>query len=465
MSALTCVAFFTTCGGAFGIEPLVSAVGPGWALIMIVATPLVWSIPIALMVAELSTRMPEEGGYYVWVRNTLGHFWAVQEAWWSMSYSIVLLAMFPVLFVGYLTFFIPAIAPAADASHPVLGAALRWLIAVLVTLTAMLVNLRGVRDVGRSSKFSTVFVLSAFAILVGAWLIGGSHKNVVELISHDLRSYQTGALLVALSTLFFNYSGWDNISTYAAEVDQPQRNYPRAIAFALLIVLLAYLLPVLTGVSVTTNPAVWNTYAGWPVIARLIGGRWLGALIATAGLVSTWALFNAQLLYVSRLPFVMAQDGWLPKVFANVSRKSAVPREAIISFCVLTALLSSLTFVGLAVIQCLLYAGALTLEFLALLVLRFRHEDTPGSFRVPGGLLGLAYVCVAPFAVTLLVLKATLRDWRSFPGSLLIVALSVVTGVAVFLLRRRTVIFSGVPTAPDRAARQSSRSLTSGEEA
>jgi amino acid transporter len=465
MFALTCVAFFTTCGGAFGIEPLVSAVGPGWALVMIVVTPLVWSIPIALMVAELSTRMPEEGGYYIWVRNTLGNFWAVQEAWWSMSYSIVLLAMFPVLFVGYLTFFIPALSPAADVLHPGFGAALRWLIAVLVTLSAMLVNLRGVREVGRSSKFCTFFVLGAFALLIATWLIGGGNKNVVDLVSHDLRSTHSGVLLVALSTLFFNYSGWDNISTYAAEVDQPQRNYPRAIAFALLIVLLAYVLPVVTGVSVTTDPAVWNTNAGWPVIAQLIGGRWLGALIATAGLVSTWALFNAQLLYVSRLPFVMAQDGWLPKIFANLSRKNAVPREAIISFCVLTAFLCSLTFVGLAVIQCLLYAGALTLEFLALLVLRFRREKTPGSFQVPGGLLGLAYVCVTPFAVILLVLNATLRDWRSFPGSLLLVALSVVTGVALFLLRRRTVVPSGSSTAPDRAARQPSRSFTSGEEA
>jgi len=79
--ALICVAFFTTCGGAFGIEPLVSAVGSGWAVAMIIITPFVWSLPIALMVAELSTRMPEEGGYYVWVHRTLGPFWAVQEAW------------------------------------------------------------------------------------------------------------------------------------------------------------------------------------------------------------------------------------------------------------------------------------------------------------------------------------------------------------------------------------------------
>jgi amino acid transporter len=435
--ALVCVAFFTTCGGAFGIEPLVSGVGPGLAVVMIVVTPFVWSLPIALMVAELSTRMPEEGGYYIWVRKTLGPFWAVQEAWWSMSYSLVLMATFPVLFVGYLTFFFPAMAASSDAAHPGFGPVLRWLFAVFVTVTAMVVNLRGARDVGRSSKVSTIFVLGAFAMLVLVWLQRGTaFKPVVHLLIEDMHSARAGAWLIALSTIVYNYSGWDNVSTYAAEVDQPQKNYPRAIAFALVIVLLAYLLPVLAGISVTTNPADWNTNAGWPVISRLIGGGWLGSLIAAAGLVSAWALFNAQLLYVSRLPFVLAKDGWLPRRFANVTQEGA-PREAVILFCVLTALLASLNFLGLVVLQCILYTGALTLEFLALLVVRFRGEASPGSFRVPGGWLGLAYVCITPFMVNVFVLKATLHDWRSFEGPLLLVGLSVLTGVALFLVRRR----------------------------
>jgi len=177
MFALTCVAFFTTCGGAFGIEPRLSSVGPGWAVIMISATPVVWSLPIALMVAELSTRMPEEGGYYVWVRETLGPFWAVQEAWWTMPYSVVLMAMFPMMFVGYLSFFFASLGPALDASHPVWGRLLRWVLPPLVTLTAMIVSLRGVRDVGRSSKFAAIFVLGAFSVLVAVWLTRTSMPN------------------------------------------------------------------------------------------------------------------------------------------------------------------------------------------------------------------------------------------------------------------------------------------------
>jgi len=268
------------------------------------------------------------------------------------------------------------------------------------------------------------------------------------LLREDLHSARTGAWLVALSTIVYNYSGWDNVSTYAAEVDHPQRNYPRAIAVALVIVLLAYLLPVIAGISVTTSPTDWNTDAGWPVISRLIGGGWLGSLIAAAGLVSAWALFNAQLLYVSRLPFVLAEDGWLSRTFANVTH-DGVPREAVILFCVLTGLLASLNFLGLVVLQCILYTGALTLEFLALLVVRFRGETSPGSFRVPGGWVGLAYVCITPFLVNIFVLRATLRDWRSFQGPLLLAALSVIAGVALFLLRRRrnAARFPGAPSA------------------
>ncbi|HEY4776194.1 MAG TPA: amino acid permease, partial [Candidatus Acidoferrales bacterium] len=72
---LMAIAFFTTCGGPFGLEPLPAAVGPGWAVVLILAAPLFWSLPMALMVAELSTLMPEEGGYYVWVREAMGPFW------------------------------------------------------------------------------------------------------------------------------------------------------------------------------------------------------------------------------------------------------------------------------------------------------------------------------------------------------------------------------------------------------
>jgi len=66
----------------------------------------------------------------------------------------------------------------------------------------------------------------------------------------------------------------------------------------------------------------------------------------------------------SRLPFVMAWDGWLPARFRNATSETAVPKLAIVCLCGITALFTALSYGGLAVIQCILYAAALTLEFL-----------------------------------------------------------------------------------------------------
>ena len=431
-SALICVIYFTVSGGAFGLEPLVGAVGPGLAVLLIVATPLVWSLPIALMVAELATLLPEEGGYYVWVKESLGDFWAVQEAWWTMAYSLALVAMMPLLFVTYLDFFLQG-----AGSSGALGPLPRWLLAVAVIFSAAAVNLFGARDVGRTSTVSAGFVIGSFAVLVLTWLFHHAQSsNVMAVVREDLATNRGEGLLLGLSYIVFNYSGWDNVSTYAAEVDQPQRNYPRAIAVALVIVILGYLLPVLAGISVTTDRRIWTPDAGWPVIAQLIGGRWLGSLIAAAGLVSAWALVNALLFYVSRMPLVLARDGWFPDSLAQVSSDSASPRTAVVLCALLAALLAAFPFGGLAVLQCLLYAGALVLEFLALIILRMRRPDAPRPFRIPAGWIGLAYVCIAPCCFGTLVLAATLRDWRSFPQQMVAVAAVMVSGVVFYFIRR-----------------------------
>lgn len=436
--ALTSLIFFTTCGGAFGLEPLIGAVGPGWALVLILVTPFVWSLPAALMAAELTALLPEEGGYYMWVREAFGSFCAVQQAWWTMVVSLVWLAMFPVLFVTYFSFFFPTLEPAGTDPHAGMAAFTRWLLAVLFIAAGVALNLRGARKVGSSAKVSAYFVLLSFAALLLVWLkLGSVPSSLFDSIRRDLTSNHRGVVLLGLSYIIFNTSGWENASTYAGEVDEPQRNYPRALAIALLVLILCYLLPVIAGVSITSDPAVWNSDAGWPFIAQSIGGRWLGGLLAAAGLVSTMGLFNAQLLYVSRLPFVLARDGWLPRFLGQSSPGSAVPRAALLGFAAITALFASLSFGSLAIIQCLLYSGSLTFEFLALLILRLRHPDARRSFQVPGGWFGMVYVCLTPFAFAALVLFATLRDWRSFPRQLFAVGIVLVSGVALYFVRRR----------------------------
>ena len=77
--------YFMVAGGPYGLEDIVQKTGYGATLLILVITPLLWSVPTAMMVSELSTSIPEEGGFYIWVRRGLGPFWGYQETWLSLG--------------------------------------------------------------------------------------------------------------------------------------------------------------------------------------------------------------------------------------------------------------------------------------------------------------------------------------------------------------------------------------------
>ena len=70
--------YFMVAGGPYGLEDIVSKTGYSATLLILVITPLLWSLPTALMVSELATAIPEEGGFYVWVRRGMGPFMGYQ---------------------------------------------------------------------------------------------------------------------------------------------------------------------------------------------------------------------------------------------------------------------------------------------------------------------------------------------------------------------------------------------------
>lgn len=432
---LAALIFFTTCGGPYGLEPLVGAVGAAWSVVLVLVTPVLWSLPVALMVAELAAMMPAEGGYYIWVRDALGTFWAVQESWWTITSSLAIIASYPILFTGYLGYFLPDLV-GPHAPDQALASLVRHAVEIGVILSVTYVNLRGSSAVGRSATGTAVFVIGAFALMVLYGIfVSGNTKPIGTVLSNDMASEHHGVLLLGLSLVVWNFSGWDNASTYAGEVESPRQTYPRALGIALVGLVISYLVPILVGVGVTTDPAIWSSDAGWPVIARQIGGRAFGGLIAVGGLVSMWSLLNAQMLYVSRVPFVMALDGWFPALFARISTRTSAPWAAILVLSVAAISMTFLSFEGLTVIYCLLYTAGLTLEFLALVLLRRKRPDALRPFRVPGGAVGLFLVCALPATVASGVIYATLQDWRAYVVPFEIMGLIAAIGIAIYALR------------------------------
>ncbi len=417
--------FFNVSGGAYGTEGLAGAVGPGLALLTLLVVPLVWSLPETLIIGELASMLPEEGGYYRWVRRAFGEFWAFQNGWATWLYSLVDMALYPVLFNQYLRWFFPS-----------LGAGSAWAVSLVVIWGATAINLRGAFRVGRVSIWAGAFVLLAFLALAVCAIPHMQHAPWAPFTNSGMTA--GAGLAVGLSTALWNYIGWDNASTVQGEVVDASRSYPRALLVALPLVTLAYFVPLLPTLA-ATDGTKWQD-GSWPSIAAAAtggAGPFIAAWIALGGLVSALALFNALLLSYSRIPLVMAQDGLLPVALAKTDERGT-PTHAVLLSAVFYSVFVLLPFGKLVVADVLLYAVALLLEFGALLALRKNEPQLRGSFRIPTGLAGVAVLAALPAIVLGVVIWLSIHDGDIALPSLIGAGVGLALGPALYWGIRRT---------------------------
>ena len=208
--------YFMVAGGPYGLEDIVQKTGYAATFLILLITPLVWSIPTAMMVSELATSIPEEGGFYIWVRRAMGPFMGYQETWLTLAGSVFEMALYPNLFVAYIGRF----APNMVAGHR--GLALGFAMIAVCALW----NIIGSRAVGDGSVFLNIALLLPFAVLVVIAVSHGHSSATGTAAAVPLRHADfLGGILIAM----WNYMGWDNLSTIAGEVESPQKTYTRAM--------------------------------------------------------------------------------------------------------------------------------------------------------------------------------------------------------------------------------------------
>ena len=384
---LLAATYFMVSGGPYGLEDIIGDVGFGWALTILAVLPFFWSLPTALMIGELAAAVPETGGFYAWVRRAMGPFWGFQEAWLSLAASVFDMAIYPTLFVTYLGH----LAPVLTAGYR--GLALKLAVVVLATLW----NLRGAAAVGDGSVGMWIFALAPFVVLVLAAVWLGLHTARATLAPHPGADY-AGAITVAM----WNYMGWDNASTVASEVDDPQKTYPKVMILAALMTMLTYVLPV-AGVWFAGISANNFATGAWVDAARTIGGPLLALAVVVTGAIDNFGSFNALTLSYTRLPYAMACDGLLPKVLAR-QLSNGVPWVALLACATGWALALGLSFERLLTVDLVLWGMSVLLEFWALVALRIKEPALARPFRVPGGtgvaaLLGVAPAVLVVFAL------------------------------------------------------------------
>jgi len=421
---LAAIVFFNVSGGPYGIEDSVPEFGPGLTLLLLVLTPFVWSLPVTLVMAELASAMPDEGGYVSWTTRAFGPFWGFQVGWWSWLDSFVDVAVYPALFVEYVKFW-----------HPTMTSLERWGLALgfIVALTAL--NLVGVRPTGRAAVVLAALALAPIVALVvaGFAALATGASPMIAPWRPFLAPSQTlpAGLGLGLAVVMWNYSGWDTPSTLLGEARAPERAFRAALLLSLPVIALAYVLPVAVALASANVPReTWQTGA-LPAIAAALGGAWLGHAVAVGAVVSTAGLFLSLLLTNSRLPYVLARAGRLPRGLARVHPRFGTPWPAVLVSAAVYAACAAFSFKELIVLNVWLYSLALLVELAAFLRLRRAAPGMARPWRVPGGTPGAVTVAVVPALLALLAMATA--GWLNTAAGVAV----ALTGPLAWGVRRR----------------------------
>ncbi|KAH8519876.1 hypothetical protein H0E87_001351 [Populus deltoides] len=366
---LIALIFYDVSGGPFGVEDSVRAGGgPLLSLLGFLIFPLIWSIPEALITAELATSFPENGGYVIWISSAFGPFWGFQEGFWKWFSGVVDNALYPVLFLDYL-------------------------------------KRSGLHIVGFSAVSLAVFSLCPFVVMSFLSIPRISPKQwlAVDFKKVEWRGY--------FNCMFWNLNYWDKASTLAGEVENPSKTFPKALFGALILVVSSYLIPLLAGTGALKSPSSEWSDGYFAEVGMLIGGVWLKWWIQAAAAMSNLGLFEAEMSGDAFQLLGMSEMGMLPSIFASRS-KYGTPTISILCSATGVIFLSWMSFQEILEFLNFLYAIGMLLEFAAFIKLRIKKPELHRPYKVPLQTLGATLLCLPP--AMLLVLVMCLASVQTF---------------------------------------------------
>jgi amino acid transporter len=410
------VMYAYTTAGPFGLEDQVTTSGPGLTLLYHLFIPFFWCIPVSLATSELTAAIPVEGGSYRWVRAGFGDFWGFLAGWWNWCGTFVLGGVYAVLFSDYLMFFFPSM---TGWRH--------YAVALALIVAIAWINVRGIQMVGAVSTVLEIFIMLPVVVMCVIAATKWRHNPFTPLVPPHVPPFQVFGVGLALG--IWLYSGYEQMSSVAEEVDNPQRSYPRALAIVVPLSIATYFLPTALSLAALGNWQEWKT-GYFSVAAKLIGGPWLGFWMTVAAAVTSIAILNATVLTGTRMPSAMADDGYLPLALRSKHARFATPWMAIVISSAIYALLAALNLAQLIGVYLWLRIAVTILTVLSAWRLRQEQPALARPFRIPWGSKGLFYVVAAPLVMSVVAMLGSDRF------SLLWGPLALVLGpVAYFVLR------------------------------
>ena len=407
--------------GAFGLEDMIPAAGPGLTLVLLIIFPFIWGAPQALVSAELGSAIPVEGGYYRWAQRGLGEYWGFQTGWWRILSNYVDIALYVVLSVSYLSLLVPM----TDVQAYMAKAGIIILFTIL--------NLRGIKDVSRVSAGISMFVLIAFA---GVTVVGFAHWNADPFIPFipEGQSLFT-SVGSGFAIVMWMYAGYESMSTLGGEVKDPMV-IPKAVLIAMPLIALSYILPTMTGLA---SIGQWENWGAGGIsymdVAKLTGLSWAVPLFIFVAIIGNLSIFNSTMASISRAFFAMAEDNLAPRFLVKCNKRG-IPQWPILSLSAICLILVQFDFTVIVVIDVTLLMASYALIWVSGIVLRIKEPELKRPFKIPGGLPGII-LCFSP-ALLIVFIALLINGTDYFFGGML----GIITGPIMYVVYKK--IYGGM---------------------
>jgi APA family basic amino acid/polyamine antiporter len=335
----------------------------------------------ALTLAEVASEVPKTGGIYAFLKDAWGKLPAFLFGWAQLTVvRAAALGAISITFAEYfwrVWGFDPTAAPYDQYARYTAA------VAIIITATFNIVGVRmgaAVVNVTTIAKTTGLGLIILLALTLGLSQTGGGHFTPA-LPTEPVR---IGAYGLALVSLLWAYDGWMDLSYVAGEVENPQRNMPRALIYGTLAIIAVFVLANIAYLAVLSIDEMRVSKLVAADVAEKMVGRWGVTFVAVTVMLSTFGTLNAVLLTSPRILFAAADDRMLPGFIAKVHPKYQTPYSAISLVAVLgMVFVLFLRFEQLAdafVFAMLpFYAGGVAAVFR----LRARPGYTP-KFRTPG---------------------------------------------------------------------------------
>ena len=357
---------------------------------------IIFLIPVSLIAAELSTGWPKAGGVFLWVKEAFGHRTGFLAIW--------LLWLENVLWYPTVLSFITA--TVAYLINPELANNKIFLISSILILFwgLTLGNCFGMKTSSWISTFGVIFgtFISGFLIIgLGAlWYFSGKPIQISLDLSSAIPSLSSPEQMVFFTGVILTLCGLEMSSIYAKDVENPQKNYPKAILLSVSLIIGLSLLGVLAIAIVVPQKEI-NLLAGslqaFSYFVEAYNLKWMTPYIATfialgaIGSLSTWIVGPCKGLLEA------AKDGDLPPFFRRIN-KHKMPVTVLITQAIIVSILSLLFLLApnvnsayfmISVIVAQLYLIMYVLMFAAAIRLRYKKASVERTYKVPGGTIGM----------------------------------------------------------------------------